>query len=270
MDDSLFKTTFEVPKMDCPSEERLIRMALEGDATVRELRFDFAVRSLVVVHAGPSAPILARLEPLRLGARTVTTSAEELGPLPGVTNEDSETSVLKHVLGINAAMFAFELAVGMRAQSTGLVADAADMFADAAVYALALYGVGRGLAHKQRAARFSAILQMGIAIVALAEVVRRAVSGSEPTGAIMMGVSLVALGANVLCLALLSRHRTGGVHMKASWIFSTSDVIANLGVIVAGGLVILTGSALPDLIIGALIAAVVLVGAGRIWGLSRR
>lgn len=238
---------------------------------MRDLRFDFAARSIVVVHVGPTAPILARLEPLRLGSRIVTTGVEAPGRAPvGDTDEGSERVVLKRVLGINAAMFVLELGVGLHAQSTGLVADAADMFADTAIYSLALYGVGRGLVHKQRAARSSAILQMGIAIGALSEVVRSAVHGSEPTGSLMMGVSLVALCANVICLALLSGHKTRGVHMKASWIFSTSDVIANVGVIIAGGLVIVSGSALPDLVIGAVIAAVVLVGASRIWGLSRR
>lgn len=38
--------------------------------------------------------------------------------------------------------------------------------------------------------------------------------------------------------------------MKASWIFSANDVLANLGVIVAGVLVAWTGSAYPDLVIG--------------------
>ena len=36
-------------------------------------------------------------------------------------------------------------------------------------------------------------------------------------------------------MALISRHRKGGLHMRASWIFSTNDVIANLGVILAAG-----------------------------------
>lgn len=85
----------------------------------------------------------------------------------------------------------------------------------------------------------------------------------------MMGVSVLALAANVTCLALLSRHRTGGVHMRASWIFSTNDVIANLGVILAGALVALTGSSVPDLIIGSVIGVVVLRGAIRIMRMAR-
>ena len=66
----------------------------------------------------------------------------------------------------------------------------------------------------------------------------------------MMSIAFLALIANITCLAIISRHRTGGAHMRASWIFSTNDVIANIGVIVAGALVAWSGSALPDLIIG--------------------
>jgi Co/Zn/Cd efflux system component len=57
--------------------------------------------------------------------------------------------------------------------------------------------------------------------------------------------------------------------MRASWIFSTNDVVANLGVILAAGLVAMTGSRLPDLVVGAAIASVVLAGAVRILRMSR-
>ncbi len=56
----------------------------------------------------------------------------------------------------------------------------------------------------------------------------------------------------------------GGVHMRASWIFSSYDVIANVGVIIAGGLVWSFGVAWLDLLIGCLIAIVVLRGGLRI------
>lgn len=48
--------------------------------------------------------------------------------------------------------------------------------------------------------------------------------------------------------------------MRASWIFSTNDVIANLGVIISGALVAIVGSRYPDLIIGTIISMVVVRG----------
>jgi Co/Zn/Cd efflux system component len=56
--------------------------------------------------------------------------------------------------------------------------------------------------------------------------------------------------------------------MQASYIFSANDVIANLGVIVAGALVAFSGSRLPDLIVGTVIGLIVLHGARRILRLK--
>ena len=84
----------------------------------------------------------------------------------------------------------------------------------------------------------------------------------------MIIVASAALAANATSMWLLSRHRQGGAHMKASWIFTTTDVIANLGVIVAAVLVQLSGSNVPDLVVASLIVVVVLNGAIRILRLK--
>lgn len=56
--------------------------------------------------------------------------------------------------------------------------------------------------------------------------------------------------------------------MKASWIFTTNDVIANMGVIAAAGLVRLLGSNIPDLVVATGISLIVLNGAIRILRLK--
>lgn len=178
--------------------------------------------------------------------------------------DGSEARTLWMVLAINAAMFVVEAVAGWLAQSTGLLADSLDMLADAAVYGLALLAVGRPPAWKVRTAHASGWLQLALALGAFAEVARRSLVGSEPEPPAMIGVSLVALAANVACLGLVQRHRHRGAHMQASTIFSANDVLANLGVILAGVLVAWTGSAVPDLVVGTTIAAVVLRGAVRI------
>ncbi|RZW13505.1 MAG: cation transporter, partial [Desulfobulbaceae bacterium] len=103
---------------------------------------------------------------------------------------------------------------------------------------------------------FQIILGIGI----LAEIARRFVYGSDPEPLLMISFSVLALIANVICLALISKHREGEIHMRASWIFSKNDVIANTGVIVAGVLVHVMDSRIPDLLIGSLIVLVVLRG----------
>ena len=52
-------------------------------------------------------------------------------------------------------------------------------------------------------------------------------------------------------------------------IFTSMDVIANLGVIAAGGLVYLTASKIPDLLIGTVVFILVSRGAYRIRQLSK-
>ncbi len=263
----LQRTVFSVPKMDCPSEEKLIRMALETLPEIA-LQFDLATRQVTVIHPGPADAVLNRLTPLGLGAHPIASDTADgfEGPL-AATDDAAETRTLRVVLAINALMFAVELALGLAAESTGLVADSLDMFADAAVYGVALYAVGRAAAMKRTAARLAGWLQLLLALGALVEVGRRFLFGSEPVSMLMMGVGLLALIANVSCLVLVARHRDRGSHMKASYIFSANDVLANLGVIVAGALVAVTGSAYPDLLVGTLIGLLVLNGARRILAL---
>jgi cation diffusion facilitator family transporter len=175
-------------------------------------------------------------------------------------NDQAERKVLIILLVINAVMFLIELVAGLLAESTGLLADSLDMLADAMVYGVALYAVGRSLAVKRHAALFSGIAQITLAIGVALDVLRRAYFGSEPVSDLMMAVGALALVANLTCLALLAQHRDGEVHMRASWIFSVNDVLANLGVIVAGGLVWWLGARWPDLLIGSVIAVLVLRG----------
>ena len=171
-----------------------------------------------------------------------------------------ERKTLQLVLGINAFMFLFEMAFGLVAQSTGLIADSLDMLADATVYAISLHAVGKSDVLKIRAAKFSGFAQMFLAALVLVDVFRRFLFGSDPVSTLMMGVGVIALAANVISLSLIAKHRDGGVHMRASLIFSKNDVIANLGVIVAGALVWALGSRYPDLVIGSVIAIIVFRG----------
>lgn len=175
-----------------------------------------------------------------------------------------ERKTLRVVLAINAVMFVFELLLGLLADSTGLIADSLDMFADASVYVVSLYAVGKTETLKRRAARLGGVTETLLAVLVLIDVLRRFAFGSDPVSALMMGVGVIALIANAVCLSLISRHRDGGVHMRASYIFSKNDVIANIGVIISGALVWATGSRFPDLVIGLVIAAVVLLGGIRI------
>lgn len=258
------ESIYHVPKMDCPAEEGMVRMVLDGVTSVQFLLFDLPGRSLTVYHTGEAAVITEKLVPLGYGAELVSTSAVEGLELPEIADEGAQAKTLRMLLVINAVMFVVEIVMGIYAQSTGLIADSLDMFADAAVYGISLYAVGKAAAQKLKAAHLSGWFQFILAAGALSEVLRRAVFGGEPESGLMMSIAALALVANAACVYLLMSHRKGEAHMQASWIFTTNDVIANAGVILAGALVGWTGSQLPDLVIGTIIGLLVLNGARKI------
>ncbi len=67
----------------------------------------------------------------------------------------------------------------------------------------------------------------------------------------------------------MNQVRSGEVHLQASRIFTANDIKVNALVIAAAIGVIVFDSAMPDLIAGGFIFAVVANGARRILGMSR-
>ena len=175
--------------------------------------------------------------------------------------DQEQKAVLYWLLGSNAVMFIIEMSVGLLADSTALIADSLDMLADAVVYGVGIYAVGKTIVHKANAAKVSGYFQLALGLLILFDIARRATFGSGPESMLMMGMGGVALIANVICLAIIRKQKNGEVHMRASWIFSANDVIANIGVILAGVMVYLFDTRWPDLVIGFIVSIVVLRGA---------
>ncbi|GAA0788079.1 hypothetical protein GCM10009077_44570 [Roseibium denhamense] len=74
-----------------------------------------------------------------------------------------------------------------------------------------------------------------------------------------MGVfALIALAVNVAAALVLVPHRAGDANVRAVWLFSRNDAIGNAAVVVAAFLVVLTGTAWPDLVVAFGIAALFL------------
>src|SRR3546814_18399728 len=74
----------------------------------------------------------------------------------------------------------------------------------------------------------------------------------------MGGLGLAALIVNVTSALVLSRFREGDANVRAVWLFSRNDALANVAVIVAAGLVAWTDSAWPDLAVASVIAVLFL------------
>jgi Co/Zn/Cd efflux system component len=177
----------------------------------------------------------------------------------------ADKRTLLWVFAINAGFFVAETLAAVLSHSMGLLADGLDMLADAFVYGLALAAIGRSTERKRGVAHVSGYLQLGLAILGLAEVVRRTLYPVEsPSPLTMVVVSAFALAGNLACLYLLRKARDGEAHMQASWVFTSNDAKANVGVMLAAVLVAVTGTRWPDLVIGALVFGMVLRGAWRI------
>lgn len=263
------KTLFNITKMDCSSEEQLIRMKLENLPSIHQLDFDIPNRSLTVFHSADENVINEALHDLNLNTRLVSTSDAEPIELQ-VQDHHAERKLLWYVLFINFGLFAVEIVAGFIADSMGLVADSLDMLADSLVYGLSLYAVGRLATTKKRIAGISGYLQIALAVFGLIETVRRFLGFEDvPEFQLMIGISLLALIGNWLSLYLLQRSKSDEAHMQASVIFTSNDVLVNIGVVIAGVVVYFTNSKIPDLVVGAIIFLIVARGAFRILKLSK-
>lgn len=260
------RSFFQVSKMDCAAEENLVRMQLDDISAVRSLDFDLSARKVAVYHEGGLSAIEAAMGQLGLGSKLLgTEQTDEAAP-----EHVQQRRLLWAVLLINFVFFVLEMTTGFISGSIGLVADSLDMLADALVYGLSLFAIGSTVTRKKNVAKWSGYFQLGLAVLGFSEVVRRFLSNEAlPDFRVMIGVSLLALIANGVCLYLLQRSKDKEAHMQASMIFTSNDVIINLGVIAAGVLVLWLGSSLPDLVIGAIVFVIVSLGAVRILRLAR-
>jgi Co/Zn/Cd efflux system component len=178
--------------------------------------------------------------------------------------------VLRVVLCINIVMFLVEATAGLLAHSTALLADSVDMLGDTIVYGFSLYVVARGPVWQARGALLKGAVMAAFGAAVLAEVAVKVVEGVVPVAETMGAIGGLALAANVVCLALLWQRRGDDVNMRSAWTCSLNDVAGNVGVLVAGAGVALTGRAWPDIVIGSLIAVMFVTSAVRVICDARR
>ena len=262
----MLKTVFKISKMDCPSEENLIRMKLSDIDGVMQLNFDLEDRILTVFHTNDVIPIEKAIEELNLNGNRISSEQSEITIDESSTNQ---SKLLWTVLIINFVFFVIEMSTGIISKSMGLVADSLDMLADSFVYGLSLVAVGGTVLKKKRIAKYAGYFQITLATIGIVEVIRRFLGFEAlPVFSTMIIVSIFALIANGVCLFLLQKSKSTEAHMRASMIFTSNDIIINLGVIVAGVLVHWLNSGLPDLMIGIIVFVLVIQGVLRILKLS--
>ena len=171
---------------------------------------------------------------------------------------ESHGRVLWIVLAINSLMFVVEIAAGLLAHSTSLLADALDMLGDALVYGFSLFVLARSVRWQAGAALAKGGFMLAFGLAVLAEAAYKVFHPIMPSVGAMGIVGTVALAANIVCFSLLYRHRADNLNMSSTWLCSRNDLIANGGVLVAAAAAYLLASRWPDIIVGCVIAVIFL------------
>lgn len=158
------------------------------------------------------------------------------------------------VVLLNLGFGLIEIVGGFIAGSQALKADALDFLGDGSITFVGLLA----LAWSERARAKVALVQglflaaLGLFVIGMAA--WRVMNAVPPEAELMGGIGVAALAVNVAAAWILSRFREGDANVRAVWLFSRNDALANVAVIVAAGLVFWTQNAWPDLVVAAVIA----------------
>jgi hypothetical protein len=150
---------------------------------------------------------------------------------------------------------------GVLAHSTSLLADALDKLGDALVYGFSLFVLARSARWQAGAALakggFMLAFGTGRPRGSPLQSVPSCDTGRRDDG----GHRGIALAANLVCFFLRYRHRDDNLNMSSTWLCSTNDLIANVGVLLAAGGSYLLVLRWPDIIVGGMIASLFLSSA---------
>ncbi|MGY9039643.1 MAG: cation transporter [Rhodobacterales bacterium] len=168
-----------------------------------------------------------------------------------------ERQTLWIVLGLNLAIAVGFFATGAIGDSSALIANGLDNTSDSLVYGISLLALSRSSRWKRGAANVSGGLLLVFAVAILIDAWRRYAGGSEPFGALMITMSLVAAVVNLACISLLGRLNEPDVNIRAANTFSLNDFASNGDIfLIAGGLVWWLGSNWPDPVVGVVVAGI--------------
>ncbi|MER7621868.1 cation diffusion facilitator family transporter [Streptomyces sp. NPDC126503] len=191
------------------------------------------------------------------------------GTPPTGTAGAAYRSRLRIALGITLSVMVIEIIGGVVADSLALIADAAHMATDAVGLAMALlaihfanrppsgnrtYGFARA---EILAALANCLLLLGVGGYVLYEAVQRFMEPAGTKGGVAIAFATVGLVANVISLSLLMRGQKESLNVRGAYLEVLADALGSVTVIVAAGIILLTGWQYADpiasLVIGLMI-----------------
>lgn len=182
------------------------------------------------------------------------------------------------VLVLTGAFMFIEAAAGFYTGSLALIADAGHMLGDVAAIALALFafwlssrpaGPSRTFGYHRSeilAALANSVLLVIISVLVLFEACQRFFQPPAVESGPMLIVALAGLILNFISLKLLSSGAGTSLNAKAVYLEVFSDMLASIGVIAAGLIMMFTGWYLVDPILSAVLSISIIF---RTWGLLK-
>ena len=170
------------------------------------------------------------------------------------------------VIVLNLGFGAAEIVGGLLADSQALKADALDFIGDGTISLFGLLALGWTVRARSQVALAQGLFLGALGVGVILFAIWRGMNAVAPEADLMGRIGIVALAVNVTAALVLARFRGGDANVRAIWLFSRNDALANLAVIIAAGLVAWTESAWPDLVVAGVIALLFLHSA---WAICR-
>lgn len=158
------------------------------------------------------------------------------------------------VVGLNLGFGVIEVVGGFIAGSQALKADALDFLGDGSITFVGLLALAWSERSRAQVALVQGLFLAALGVGVLLTAAWRALNALPPEAELMGGIGIAALAVNVTAALVLARFKDGDANVRAVWLFSRNDALANVAVIIAALMVFLLNSAWPDLFVAAVVA----------------
>lgn len=265
MPDERAEVRYRVTGMDCPDCVARIERTARGVAGIQAAHVSLAAQEMTLRVAAPATDRLADLERrvTGLGYRLTRLEAAndgEPGPIPSHLSP-AYTRALWIVVLLNAGYGLIEFAGGFVAASQSLKADALDFIGDGLISLLGLVAVRWGPRARAGTALLQGLFLAALGVGVLLATAYRVFFLEQPEAELMGAFAAVGLAVNVAAALVLMPHRHGDSNVRAVWLFSRNDAIANIAVMIAAALVAWTRTPWPDLAVAIVISGLFLQSA---------
>lgn len=172
-------------------------------------------------------------------------------------------------IALNLLFVIAEFALGFRYDSAGLLADAGHNLGDVGglVISLAAFFMLKKKANQTftygfkkatvLAAFINSLLLVAAVVLIVWECVEKFRTGAAVNGLAVLGTAAAGIAVNGFTVLLLSKGQKRDINIKGAYLHMLADTLVSIGVVVSGALILWTGAAWIDPVIGLVIAGII-------------